>query len=178
MPAALVTLSLLGGCAEPPRTLVGDLLETDARVGISVADGIAIAYVAGGTQTLASHSRWFEDELFGPELDAESAGWTLSASVSEAAITGWLTSPEGERWELVAEEEGLLLESEDAGCRDGAVLGPEGEGLDFQGVWCDERGSLAPISPAAELDLELEVLPVQVRSDAGLRSFEMRRAAP
>ena len=178
MPQALVTLALLGGCAEPPRTLVGDLLETDARVGFAVDGEAVIAYVAGGTQTLASHSRWFEDALFGPELEAESAGWALSASVTAAAITGWLTSPEGERWEVLAEEEGLLLESEDAGCRDGAVLGPGGEGLSFQGVWCDERGSLAPISPVAELDLELELLQVQVRSEAGLRSFEMRRAAP
>lgn len=178
MLAALVTLSLLTGCGEPPVTLVGDLAETDARVGFAIDGELVVAYVCGGTQTMASHTRWFDDDLFGSEFEAESGGWTLTAQVDEAEVVGQLISPDEESWELTLTEEGALFESADSGCQDGAVLGPDGGELAVQGVWCDEIGSLAQVTPVVGLSLDLEVLPVQVETDSGLRSFDMTRVAP
>jgi len=172
-------LLLLLGCAPDVYTLVGTLDETDAWIGVAVEGDSALAYVAGGEDTLVTHSRWFTDaDLFSTELRDEVNGWTFEASVTESGATGTLLSPEDELFTFELLDTGVLFDAADSGCRDGAVMRPGDGGLELQGVWCDTLGSQEPVIPVTELAMDLELLEVQVETDAGLRAFDMGPVRP
>jgi len=172
-------LLLLLGCATEAYTLVGVLDDTDAWIGVAVEGDRAAAYVAGGSDTMNTHTRWFlDDDLFSTELRDESGGWSFEASVTDAGAAGTLISPEEEVWTFDVVESGALFDAVDSGCRDGAILAPGDGGLELQGVWCDTSGSQETVVPVTELSMDLELLEVQVETDAGLRAFDMGPVTP
>jgi len=171
-------LSLLG-CAPESYTLVGPLGETDALVGISVSGDSALAFVAGGTTTIETHSRWFTDsDLFSTELSDTVQEWEIDASVEATGADGTVTSPDGEVWEFSLTNSGTLFDAVDNGCRDGAVLTAGAGGPLLQGVWCDEEGDRSPVLPVGVVSMEMTQLSVQVETTTGLRAFEMGIAIP
>jgi hypothetical protein len=177
MITAPLLLSLLA-CEAEVQTFVGDLIDTDARVAVATDGENGVAYICGGEETMATHTRWFGDDIWAGELTAQTSDWEFSADVYEDGADGFLTSPDGDVWEFSLTDAGGLYQAEDAGCKDGAVLGPDANGeLSLQGVWCDEVGSLAQVTPVTTLALE-PTIRVQVESDSGLRSFDMVQVSP
>lgn len=170
--ACIVALFALSACsddglpaADDTRMRVGRADSGDMAFAAAVEDDTISVYACGGEQTFATNTRWFRDgtladDAFSMELD----GWTIAGDVAARTIDGTLTDPAGNQiaWsvEAVGDDElaGLYTKEID-GCVTGLVVQRDGETLDTQGTWCNDRAEFAQVI----------VLPPVVVKDEGIK---------
>jgi hypothetical protein len=139
----------------------------DALAGIALDDGALRAYVAGGPQTYATLSRWYEGrvESYG-SFNVASAEWTMNGSVSDQFA--WANFFDGSTQSffveasIVDDEISGVYSVEDAGCRTGVVVMDDGGAPRLQGTWCDEEGRRAQVTPVEPIELVNGEIHVQV----------------
>ena len=191
--SVVVWAPLLLGCAltvgcQPDPGLSGQwhaaLGSTSARLAINAHEGEVVAYSCGGPDSMATHTVWFSGTLDGNTLELTSEEGSLSAELDAAGGTGtWMNGgAETESFEATAGDEASfegLFDATDSGCRDGVIvwLNTANE-LQAQGVWCDQVGSLAQITPMnlsfGDLDGEM----VEADNDGESHTFEVHRVVP
>jgi hypothetical protein len=129
---------------------VGRIEDSDAVVAL-VRDGDGIVlYVCGGAATLDDWTRWFHGDA-GTVVPGAN-GWTVEIDDSEPS--GVVRDPEGEPHEFVATPvsgTAGLYTAVDASCRTGVVVDAD---LAAQGVWCDDLGHFAQVTPVTPIDAQ------------------------
>jgi hypothetical protein len=160
-----------------PRVWVGEVADSDVRVGLAFEDGRTNVFFCGGSLSLATSTRWFSgDALLDDGLSFTEAGWSVEASVDGSSVVGTV-EPEGTGvfdWvarEIAPETSAGLYEGEapcgklglivtqasedDAPSGQGACMGMDGETLIVEQV-----------NPVFERSSEFEI-PVTVESLPG-----------
>jgi hypothetical protein len=144
---------------------------TDARVGITVADGAVQAYVCGGPDTRVTHTRWFVGDS--PPLLQDD--WTLDWD----GVHGTLTDPGGVVATFTLEDQSGragLYDGDDSGCRDGAIVWDDGGTPALQGTWgCyTTSGEAIEVYPVGTLKLA-DTVPAWAQTSTGKRTFDLHR---
>jgi hypothetical protein len=151
-------LVLLCACssAAPDGTWVAKDVAGDAWLAIEVQDETAVAYVCGGAQTLATHTRWLAgDAEEHTVLDRD--GFRLELDIHDEAVSGTFTGA-GTTGEFTAARvpdggvAGLFNVVTD-GCRTGVIVA-SGDVSDAQGAFCsavtDELAQVTPMMPLTQ----------------------------
>lgn len=183
-PLVLLAAACALGCTDPgeaPSQWVGALPGTDLALALtSEGDGALRAYVCGGPDTYATHSRWFEGTLTADgAFDAVREGWALTGDAGPDGASGTLTSPDGDELPFDAHPataplEGLYF-ALDSGCRTGAVVwtGAAGE-PSLQGTWCDDQSHFEQVTPVLPITLTAEGIHVRVdRTEIGMDKLDL-----
>jgi hypothetical protein len=72
-----------------PRVWVGEVADSDVRVGLTFEDGRTNVFFCGGARSLATSTRWFSgDALLDDGLSFTEAGWSVNASVDGSSVVG------------------------------------------------------------------------------------------
>jgi hypothetical protein len=98
-PSAVACLAL--GCSgdpEPspagqsPNAWVGAVEGSDVKVGLANQDGMVLLFFCGGSDSYASHTRWFTGDGVRPDpFSFAEAGWSIEGAIgSDGSITGTL----------------------------------------------------------------------------------------
>jgi hypothetical protein len=180
--ATAASLPACGGEADsgdPPsdvRVAVGRIEGTDAAIATLVDAQGAVAYVCGGPTTFESWTRWYHGSDDEGDADGEvalaSADWLLE--IDDSGLSGSVLEPSGvaHAWSATPASEGTgLFTAVDAGCRAGVVVSGEES---IQGVWCDDLGRFAQVTPVLPIDtLRFDVT---VALPEGIRILAVERA--
>lgn len=156
-------------CGESePVTYVGAPKGNELAFGLVEGEGAVVAYVCGGSQTFATHSRWFTGPLDADgNFSANADGWTLTGTIGKTdkdVVSAALVAPDKTSTDLsatrgIAGSTDGLYDVQDSGCRTGVVAWTDPVGQrQLQGTWCDDKDHFAQVTP---------VLPI-TESDKGL----------
>jgi hypothetical protein len=162
------------------RVLVGQVDDSDIVLGV-VAEGDALTvYACGGTQTFATHTRWFQGSFGeGDDPDAfeiEQDGFSLQGRRTPDGLSGVLHEPDGSMRTIAAfptaEDtlSGLYFATVD-GCRTGVVLFATPDGVDGQGTYCNDQGEFIQVIILQPVQLRADGIEVEVEKDEGAMSF-------
>ena len=144
---AMIALSACGSDA----ALVGAIDTTDARLAVARSDDRLVAYVCGGAQTLATHTRWFEGEAAEDgTFSLAKDEWVLAGTLLDGSASGILRGPGAAElaWaaDLRGESSGLFDGEGSGSCRPGVIVF-SADPLELQGAGCDESGQLQQVTP-------------------------------
>jgi hypothetical protein len=178
---------MLAGCDSGPGlvgSFLGELVGTDAKIGVALEEQQITVFVAGGEDTLATHTRFFvgeraEDDTF----EATTDGWEVSGHVEGGGVFGDLVAPDGilTPWNVNPPI--------DPGRLDGIWVAPEGEGacqaavllynseFNLQGGYCPAEGEIVSVS-AVDLDTADGVIDLNANAPAGMIVFTATPVLP
>ena len=80
--------------AEPAR-YVGEVQDSDVRVGVVADAEHARVFFCGGDDSFATATRWFNLEVHDGELTADDGDWHLRATLGDAGVDGEITHDPG-----------------------------------------------------------------------------------
>ena len=158
MCALLLACSSESEGTEPGPTPVGEwvgvLADGETWIAVSSDEQSVVAYVCGGDNTLATHTRWFVTPSGGSDLAFDHDGWRLETSLSDGDISGSLIDPDGLESSFAANhtaegDPAGLFTAFDSGCRDGVIVESGGSS---QGAWCDLLDNFGEVTPAMPID--------------------------
>jgi hypothetical protein len=116
---ALLRLALglaAAGCAEDsepkvaemedtPRVWVGEVADSDVRVGLTLQDGRINLFFCGGAESFDTNTRWFsEDVVQADGFSFTAGGWHVEASVDGESVMGTVEPDDGDTREWSALE--------------------------------------------------------------------------
>lgn len=178
---AALLLAACGGEEESPLegTYVDRMPGVDAWVAVTVADGEAAAFVCGGEETLATHTRWMTAPA-GPSLRFERDGWVLALEGSDDTLRGELRGPDGDVMPVAAgRPEGPLAglyTAIESGCRAGVIIA---SGEAAQGAWCDSFDNFSQVTPLTPIERKAQGIEVIAdATPAGPLTFFVDLASP
>ena len=147
-----------GGQRDDVVRYVGTVSNTDARIAVIRDHAGTLAYVCGGPDSMASHTRWLMAATGGNAVALEADGWRLELRLAGDALSGALRDPAGASVKVMAthprDAAGGLYGATTSDCRTGVIVYDGADGPAVQGVWCDGSGAIAqvdPIPPPKEL---------------------------
>lgn len=195
--ATLLLIGVLGAfgpaCGDDePSVFVGESSLHEQRVGIVRSGELVQAYVCGGEQNYADHSKWFLGNLADGQrqlsLQNDDAVLELDFDGDRVAVVyrGLATGDAPIDAEaVVAGSAAGLYAGLDSGCRTGVVVTPGGspDSVRVQGTWCDQQGQFAQVERPRSEDI-FEALAqdigfmVEVQRPDGPRSFRVEAVAP
>lgn len=162
--AALASGSL--GC-QGPYVWTGRSGNGEAA-GMVVSDGDVLVYVCGGDQNFLTVHSWLNGEVVSNNsVQVYSEQWdgygyldSPSAYLDVSDSAGNFVS-----FSMESAKDGIdgLYEVFDSGCRTGAVVWTDSGGeAHLQGVWCDEQGNRAQVTPVGPVTLTNDGIQVSV----------------
>lgn len=173
------------GCESSPQgTWVARVQGADAWLGVKVEGEDASAFVCGGVDNLATHTRWMYGEPDGDEVTFEQDGVRLDAHLEVSSVTGNLTV-QGQLFPIdmhlsVAKDLEGVYTGLDAGCRAGLIIvAPNEEGQSTaRGAWCDDLGHMAQVTPVQPIELTEQGIAVEADTAIGFRNFFVEPVVP
>ncbi|MBK8256414.1 MAG: hypothetical protein IPK82_27565 [Polyangiaceae bacterium] len=142
--------------------------ENGEAAGMVVSDGDVLVYVCGGDQSFLTLHSWLNGEVISNNsVQVYSEQWDGYGYLDSQSAWFDVSDPQGNfvsfQMDSARDDIDGLYEVFDSGCRTGAVVWTDSAGeAHLQGVWCDEQGNRAQVTPVGPVTLTNEGIQVSI----------------